>query len=56
MGLKTDDCWTAALCFRCHSEIDQGKHMSREERREALDVAILLTIRELARAGKLKVT
>ena len=23
-GLKTHDCWTAALCVECHGEIDQG--------------------------------
>jgi len=24
MGMKTDDCFTAALCVDCHAEIDQG--------------------------------
>lgn len=51
MGLKTDDCWTAALCIGCHREIDQGRDMTRQERREAMDEAILLTLRELARQG-----
>lgn len=51
MGTKTDDCWTAALCVDCHREIDQGRDMSRQERREAMDVAILMTLRELARKG-----
>lgn len=55
MGLKTDDALTAALCQSCHSEIDQGKTMSRDERRQRLDLAILLTIRALARAGKLRI-
>jgi len=55
MGLKTDDALTAALCQSCHSEIDQGKTLSRDERRQRLDVAILLTIRALARAGKLRI-
>jgi len=50
-----DDCWTAALCVRCHSAIDQGKDFTREERRQRLDLAILLTIRALARAGKLRI-
>lgn len=54
MGLKTDDALTAALCQTCHSDIDQGPDFSRDERRRRLDVAILLTIRTLARAGKLK--
>ena len=55
MGLKTDDAMTAALCQACHSEIDQGKDFTREERRQRLDLAILLTIRALARAGKLRI-
>jgi hypothetical protein len=55
MGLKTDDALTAALCAPCHSEIDQGKDFTREERRQRLDLAILLTIRALARAGKLRI-
>lgn len=24
MSIKTDDCFTAALCVECHAEIDQG--------------------------------
>lgn len=55
MGRKTDDALTAALCTTCHSAIDQGKEFTREERRQRLDLAILLTIRALARAGKLRI-
>ena len=55
MSLKTDDALTAALCVLCHSAIDQGKDFTREERRQRLDLAILLTIRALARAGKLRI-
>ncbi len=55
MALKVDDCLTAALCPTCHAEIDQGKDMSREDRRRAMDVAILKTITELARAGRLEI-
>ncbi len=54
MGTKVDDCWTAALCVDCHRELDQGKNMTRDERREALDTAILMTLRELARKGLVK--
>ena len=50
-----DDCWTAALCAECHSEIDQGKTLDREDRRERIDLAILLTVRQLARDGKLRI-
>lgn len=54
MGLKTDDALTAALCTTCHSEIDQGGTMTREERRAAMDEAILRTVRQLALRGLLE--
>ena len=31
-GLKAHDYRIAALCFKCHYEIDQGKDLSRAER------------------------
>jgi DNA adenine methylase len=37
------------------AEIDQGKSMDRDEKRARLDQAIVLTLRELARRGWLKV-
>ena len=55
MALKTDDCLTAALCQKCHAEIDQGRDMSRDERRREMDGAILKTITGLARAGRLQI-
>lgn len=51
IGQKVDDCLTAALCRECHREIDQGKDMTREERRAAIDSAILRTLVLLFRAG-----
>lgn len=54
MGVKTHDCWTAALCVECHAAIDQGKDMTRAERREAMDVAILMTLRALVKKGLVK--
>jgi hypothetical protein len=33
MGIKTDDCFTAALCVECHTAIDSGKE-SRADKRE----------------------
>lgn len=53
MGTKTDDALTAALCPEHHSAIDQGKTMTRDERRAELDRAIVLTVKALARAGML---
>ncbi len=49
MGLKVDDSLTAALCHQCHHNIDNGGSMGRIERRQEMDRAIILTIRELAR-------
>jgi hypothetical protein len=54
MGIKTHDCWTAALCVDCHADIDQGKGLSRDERRQRMDVAILLTLAQLATDGRIK--
>ena len=31
-GIKAHDYRIAALCFKCHYEIDQGKDLSRQER------------------------
>lgn len=54
MGIKSHDCWTAALCADCHREIDQGKQFTREERRALMDKAILITLAELAKRGLVK--
>jgi len=50
-SMKTSDCLTAALCRECHTNIDQGKTMTREERRTLLDHAIILTVEKLAQIG-----
>ena len=31
-GIKAHDYRIAALCYRCHSDLDQGASLSREER------------------------
>lgn len=54
-GIKADDALTAALCREHHFEIDQGSGMTREQRRAEIDRCIVLTVRELARAGRLVV-
>ncbi|WP_274371923.1 hypothetical protein, partial [Morganella morganii] len=51
MGLKVDDSLTAALCPQCHHNIDNGGSMNRIERRQEMDRAIILTIREVTRRG-----
>jgi hypothetical protein len=54
-GMKAPDYMVAALCFRCHTELDQGKDLSREERREYWDDAWQKTIATLFERGVLKV-
>lgn len=54
-GLKTDDCLTAALCPPEHAEIDQGRGMTREQRRARIDQAIVLTVLALVKAGRLRI-
>mgnify|MGYP002507835539 CR=1 FL=1 len=55
MASKADDCLSAALCPACHSSIDQGKDMTRDERRATMDRAIVLTLRELVLQGRVSV-
>ncbi|MEH1299387.1 hypothetical protein V7I42_00095 [Raoultella ornithinolytica] len=55
IGLKVDDSLTAALCIDCHTRIDNGKDMSRDERRSEMDRAIVLTLQKLTRNGRVSV-
>ena len=55
MGMKVDDSATAALCPSCHHDIDNGKDLSRHERRAEMDKAIVLTIQFLAREGRIEI-
>jgi hypothetical protein len=43
-GIKSDDYRIAALCFTCHSELDQGTKMSRAERVEMWEDAHRKTV------------
>jgi len=43
-GIKAHDYRIAALCFKCHHEIDQGHQMSREERLNAWEEAHRRTV------------
>lgn len=52
-GTKVDDSLAAALCPDCHTELDSGKSMTREQRRAEHDRCIVLTLRELTRSGRL---
>ncbi len=32
-GIKANDIFGAYLCYKCHAEFDQGKNLTKEERR-----------------------
>ena len=51
MGKRVADCLTAALCPACHFEIDNGRDMTREQRRAQMDDAIVRTFELLVRRG-----
>lgn len=46
-GQKAHDGMGAFLCYRCHYEYDQGKRMSKEERRDFVLTAICRTYQRL---------
>lgn len=53
-SMKTDDCLSAALCPACHHEIDNGKVLTLQQKRERMDAAIFKTLVELCRLGLVK--
>ena len=50
-GIKADDNLVAALCLKCHYEIDQGRNLSREERQEKWLHAHVATVARLCNTG-----
>ena len=54
-GIKAHDYRIAALCNRCHMELDQGKLMSKFDRIETWEEAHRKTIGSLFELGLLKV-
>jgi hypothetical protein len=46
-GIKADDNLVAALCLKCHWEIDQGVKLTKLERQEMWQKAHQRTMREL---------
>lgn len=55
MSLKVSDALVAALCHRCHHEIDNGKTFTREQRRACWDKAYIRTMQMLIERGYLEV-
>lgn len=54
MGLKTSDALVTPMCFVCHTNLDQGKEMSRQERREQWNLAYINNIKYMIENGHLK--
>ena len=50
-AIKADDNRVASLCHRCHSELDQGSHLTKAERVELWTAAHERTVKELNRLG-----
>ncbi len=55
MGIKAHDYRIAALCHKCHMELDQGKTFSKDMRREIWDEAHRETIGMLFESGRIVV-
>lgn len=55
MGIKVSDALVAALCHQCHHELDNGKLLSREARREMWNQAYIKTMKTLIEREALKV-
>lgn len=54
MGLKVSDALVTPMCARCHYDYDQGRHMSRQEKREHWNRAYIQNIKFMLENGHLK--
>jgi hypothetical protein len=54
-GMKAHDFRIAAMCFTCHTELDQGKDLSKAQRVEMWEEAHRKTIEWLFQSGKVKI-
>jgi len=50
-SIKADDNLIASLCFDCHTELDQGKNLTKEERHAMWLKAHINTVHKLTRLG-----
>lgn len=55
-GIKADDWRIAALCHSCHAHIDQGKNLTKDERRELWNEAHEKTLDQMFKRGILEVS
>ena len=54
-GIKADDSMVAWLCYRCHTEYDQGMKMDKVEKRDFILTAIVKTYLLACRKGLIKI-
>lgn len=54
-SIKADDFRVAALCYKCHSELDQGAKLNKQERVDMWEEAHRKTIGLLFKEGWLEV-
>ena len=54
-GIKADDYRVAALCHKCHMELDQGKNWSANDKHRVWEEAHRTTIGWLIESGRLVV-
>ena len=52
MGLKASDVYVAALCLKCHWEIDQGNKLSKQDRKDKWMAAWRSTVKTMQNRGK----
>lgn len=55
MSLKAHDVYFAALCHTCHARLDQGRDLSRDERRSMWQRAFEKTLLAMWQRGWIKV-
>jgi hypothetical protein len=48
-GLKASDEYTAALCQACHTELDSGARLTKEQRRDLWQMAYQKTVNRLVK-------
>jgi hypothetical protein len=46
MGSKVSDALVCSLCYVCHHELDNGKELTKEERRDMWNRAYINTIQQ----------
>lgn len=54
-GIKAHDYRVAALCFKCHAELDQGKELTKHQRQYLWEEAHRKTIGQLFQRELIKV-